>query len=271
MMHNHSLVTDAGSLITPLILTFNEELNLQRTLDSLTWAKRVLVVDSGSTDRTLQIASSFSNVSISQNSFESFGRQWEFALRQPTVTTDYVLALDADMCVPGPFVDELESVFLRGSFAGGVVPFRLVVGRRALAGGLYPPQLRIFKKQQAVPGQRGHAHSFSVSGSVYRFKNRIVHDDRKPFSRWIQAQLKYAQLELERIEKSPVPLIRDRLRRHGLMPLVMGLLSYCAAGGPLRGRAALQYALERALFECILGLRLVADGVDPHGSHSQQT
>ena len=48
--------------ITPMILTFNEEANIGRTLAKLTWAKKILIIDSGSTDRTLEIASQYPQV-----------------------------------------------------------------------------------------------------------------------------------------------------------------------------------------------------------------
>ena len=61
--------------ITPVILTYNEEPNLGRTLESLRWAPRVVVVDSGSTDATRAIAERFSNVAWFERRFDDFARQ----------------------------------------------------------------------------------------------------------------------------------------------------------------------------------------------------
>ena len=247
----------AASRVTPLILTFNEEPNLRRTLRALAWAHEVVIVDSGSTDQTIEIARSFSNVRVVERPFDSHGRQWEFGVRNTGITTEYVMALDADMEVPADFVVELDRRFLPGAFAGGVVRFQMVYEKRALAGGIYPAQLRIFRRDAVLVSQRGHTQVFQIDGATYSFKARIRHEDWKPFSRWILAQLKYAHLELERIESSAHVSWRDRLRRLGLMPIAVGILSYMRAGGPLLGKASLRYALERTVFECLLGLQLI--------------
>ena len=67
--------------ITPLVLTFNEEANIGRTLARLTWAPRVVVVDSHSTDRTLEIVRGFPNVEVVQRAFDTFASQWNFGLK----------------------------------------------------------------------------------------------------------------------------------------------------------------------------------------------
>ena len=66
--------------ITPVILTYNEEPNIGPTLASLEWASRVVVVDSGSTDRTAEIARSFPNAAWYVRSFDSHRAQWSYAI-----------------------------------------------------------------------------------------------------------------------------------------------------------------------------------------------
>ena len=83
--------------VTPVILTYNEEPNLGATLTSLTWASRIVVVDSGSSDRTAEIARSFPNVAWFVREFDSHSAQWSFAVHGTSVDTRYLLALDADM------------------------------------------------------------------------------------------------------------------------------------------------------------------------------
>src|SRR5438270_13866515 len=81
--------------ITPLILTFNEEENIARTIGKLSWAKEVVVIDSGSTDRTIELArATHPNVRIVERIFDTHAAQWNFGLAQ--VRTPWVLSLDAD-------------------------------------------------------------------------------------------------------------------------------------------------------------------------------
>jgi glycosyltransferase involved in cell wall biosynthesis len=69
-------------LITPLILTYNEAPNIDRTLRPLSWAKEVIVIDSGSTDETLAICKKFQNVRIVIRPFDNHTAQWNFGLQQ---------------------------------------------------------------------------------------------------------------------------------------------------------------------------------------------
>ena len=243
--------------ITPVVLTFDEEANLRRNLDSLRWAERVVVVDSGSTDATESIAKEFPNVAWHVRQFDKHLAQWEYGIRETGITTDYVLALDADMQVSESFLHELENEFPCGQAMGGVAPFEYRYHGRALSGSLCPPQLRLFQRSKVSITQPDHTQSFSVDGSVYRFKSRLVHDDRKPIERWVASQLAYQQLNEQGLSNGGRRRWRDQLRRMGLMPPIIGVLAYLRAGGPFKGAAAARYAYERMTTESILALRLM--------------
>ena len=81
--------------VSIVILTFNEECNIERCLSSLTRFKDIHIVDSGGSDRTLELAQLY-NVSISFNNFVSFGEQRNFAHENCALKYDWVLHLDAD-------------------------------------------------------------------------------------------------------------------------------------------------------------------------------
>ena len=66
------------SSITPLVLTYNEQANLSRTLERLNWAKEVVVLDSFSKDKTCEIARSHSNVRLIQRVFDTFAGKKTF-------------------------------------------------------------------------------------------------------------------------------------------------------------------------------------------------
>src|SRR6185437_2365744 len=243
--------------VTPALLTFNEEPNLKRTLDTLTWAERVIVVDSNSTDATQEIARSFSNVDLHIRPFVSYQDQWEFAVHAPGICSRYVMTLDADMRVTPALLAEIE-LFLSKGYEGGLIPLELWSLGRPLKGSLCRPQLRLFKSKCVEIGQIGHTQHFQVGGRLYRFKQPLIHDDRKPVDRWIKSQTAYPALECNRLSRTMPSSWKDKLRAAGLMPLLAGASAYVRAGGPWSGKPAYQYALERFTYESLLAMRMLA-------------
>jgi len=246
-----------ADLVTPLVLTYNEEPNIGRTLDSLRWANRVVVLDSGSTDQTEAIARNYANVSWLVRKFDNHRAQWEYGIRETGITTPFVLALDADMHAPDELLREIEDPFLTGNFAGGSMPFDYRYSGHALAGSLCPPQIRIFRKDSVKVDQSDHTQIFSVSGKIYQFRTRLIHDDRKSLERWVESQLRYQVLNEQTIWSNAYPPLKGFLRRVGLMPPIVGLLAYVKAGGPFYGAAAVRYAYERAVGESLLAMRVM--------------
>jgi glycosyltransferase involved in cell wall biosynthesis len=66
--------------ITPILITYNEQPNIERTLTRLSWAKDIVIVDSFSTDDTLNIIQQFKQVRLFQRTFDSHANQWNYAL-----------------------------------------------------------------------------------------------------------------------------------------------------------------------------------------------
>ena len=254
--------------ITPLILTYNEEPNIPRTLYSLNWAERVVVLDSGSSDQTEAICRSFPNVEWRVRTFDSHRNQWSYGVYNTDINTKFVLALDADMVVPPAFAEELTSCFLPRDFAGGWVPFKYSVLGRKLPGSIYPTQLRLFKPSLVQITQKGHTQEFSSSGELYRFKSHLIHDDRKSLERWVTSQVIYSALEAKHIESGETSRIWNRLRLAGLTPMIAPVLAYLRAGGPFSGRAAVRYAYERTLYECLLVIRLLSKNIENNNEAS---
>jgi glycosyltransferase involved in cell wall biosynthesis len=251
----------ARDAITPVILTLNEEANIRSTLEPLSWARRVIVLDSGSTDRTETIAKTFQNVDWMTRRFDTHAEQWRHALTAAGVSTEYALALDADMRVSDDLLRETESAFLDRRFAGGLISFEFRVYGRELAGTLCPAQLRLFRPGGVRISQPGHTQCFSIDGPVYDFTARLVHEDRKPLDLWLASQLRYARLERDRLESAPrggwKAGWKDVLRRRGLMPPIAALAAWLRAGGPFGGAQARFYASQRLAYECILQMQLL--------------
>src|SRR5438093_13761195 len=91
--------------VTVLILTYNEGPNIRRTLEKLLWARRIIVVDSFSTDETLEIIRTHKRIEVIQRRFDNHMSQWNYGLDQ--VDTDWVVCLDADFNLPGPCISVL--------------------------------------------------------------------------------------------------------------------------------------------------------------------
>lgn len=96
-----------GGGISVIVITRNEEANLPECLTSVTWADEVIVVDSGSTDRTREIAGAH-GAKVVPHEFQGFGPQKEYALS--LASTPWVLSLDADERVPGELREEIRTV-----------------------------------------------------------------------------------------------------------------------------------------------------------------
>src|SRR5262245_59962445 len=125
--------------ITPLILTYHEAPNIARTLAALSWAGEIVVVDSFSDDDTVAIASSFPNVRVVQRAFDSHRNQWEFGLKETTISTPWVLALDADYVVSDELVAEMKDLKPAEQTVGYRASFVYCINGRKLRSGIYPP------------------------------------------------------------------------------------------------------------------------------------
>src|SRR6476661_7228254 len=104
--------------ITPLILTYKEARNIARSLGALGWAEEVGGVDSFSDDNTVQIAKSFPHVRVFQRAFDCHRNQWEFGLKETSISTPWVLALDADYVLSDEIIAELNNLMPEHQTAG---------------------------------------------------------------------------------------------------------------------------------------------------------
>jgi len=245
--------------ITPLILTWNEAPNIGRVLERLRWARRVVVVDSGSDDGTQSIVSTFPNAVLIERAFDSHAQQWNFALHSTGIETDWVLALDADYVLPEAMTGELKALEPPSNCSGFAAAFRYFIGGRALRGSLYPPVTVLFRRDGARFVQEGHTQRLQASGDVGQLRHLIDHDDRKPLSRWLLSQDRYAQLEADVLASTPWQRLRwqDRLRSLiFIAPWLAPIYALLVKGAILDGAPGLPYALQRGIPEAILYMKL---------------
>lgn len=244
--------------ITPLILTYNEEANLARCLARLAWAREVVVVDSRSTDGTKAAASRHGNVRFLERAFDHHTAQWNFGVDQ--VTTEWVLALDADYVLEPGFEQELAALQPAAELAACAASFRYCINGHPLRGTLYPPRLVLFRRAKCRYEQDGHTQLLRAGGPTTALRTRILHDDRKPLSHWVWSQDRYAKLEAEKLAAPPRTRLgfNDRLRQTIVLgPPAVLLYTLFARGVILDGWAGWYYALQRTLAETLLSLRLI--------------
>jgi len=255
--------------ITPLILTFNESPNIGRALGRLTWSRDIVVVDSCSSDDTLQVVGRYSNARAVQRRFDSHAQQWNFGLAETSIATDWVLALDADYILTEDFLQELRNLDPEADVAGYRVRFRYCVAGRPLRGAVYTPVIVLYRRSRAEYVQDGHTQRVRISGRVLDLENTILHDDRKPLQHWLEAQSRYMKIEAEHLRGrrfSELP-IQDRLRRLIVIaPAAMFIYCMFVKGNILDGRAGMYYALQRAVAEGILSLYLLQSLLSPDRS-----
>jgi glycosyltransferase involved in cell wall biosynthesis len=246
--------------IDVLILTYNEEPNIARTLAALGQFPRIVVVDSGSTDRTCEIAASHPNVRIERHPFKSHATQWTFGLAECRLQAPWVLALDADYVLGAELVDEISSLSPPGDVGGYRARFQYMVLGRPLSASLYPPIVILYRREGASYMQDGHTHRLVPRGRLLELQHFVSHDDRKPFAAWLAAQDRYARLECDVLRAARWGDLKwsDRVRRLLVIaPWLVPLYCLFLRGGVFDGRAGLLYAAQRAIAETILSARLL--------------
>ncbi len=252
---------ECGDMIslTALVLTYNEQENIRRNLEALVWVPKVIVVDSFSTDRTLEIARSFPNVQIVQRAFDNHANQWNAGLDR--IDTEWALTLDADYVLTAELQEEIKKLEPASDLALYWGDFDYCVLGRPLRAHVYPPRVVLFRTKRARYVGEGHTQQLRVKGKLAKFKGKIWHDDRKPLNRWFQSRERNAELEARSLlEAKSEDLSRlDRLRKNGIIlaPMVMPIYLLLIRGLVFDGWNGWYYTFQRTIAEMMLALRLL--------------
>jgi len=158
------------------MIAMNEEANLPRTLESVRWADEIIVVDSGSKDRTLEIAQSF-GAKTTYHAFGGHGEQKNVAL--DLCTSDWILLLDGDEVLTPELQEEIRQVLSGepGFVAYWIPRLNLIFGRWIRHGGFYPDRkLRLFRRGSARLSEGVGPHSTpQFEGPKGRLKHDMLH------------------------------------------------------------------------------------------------
>ena len=266
-------------MISVVILTMNEAINLPRCLASVDWCDDILVLDSGSTDATVEIAKS-ANARVMHRSFDSFAGQRNHAMEGGGLRHPWVLHLDADEVVRPELERELRAIATSASSGFPVyrIPARIIFrGRWLRHAGMYPAyQVRFGRRESLRFVDHGHGQrevqppeqvgTISAAFDHYNF-SKGVND-------WFARHLRYAKEEARQsLRERAEPLRISGLlsadateRRRSLKRLANRLpfrpslrfaYAYLLRGGFLDGAAGLQYARMLATYQRFIDLNLV--------------
>lgn len=244
--------------ITPLIITYNEAPNIGRTLAQLRWAKRVIILDSYSTDNTLEIARGYANVEILQRPFDTFAGQLNYGLAQ--INSLWALTLDADYFITEELIQELHGLTEDAPFNSYFISFKFCIFGKPLTSTILPARDALFRRDQATFVEDGHAQKLSIKGPAGHLKGFIHHDDRKEFSRWLWAQSKYMPIETEKLSTTPLAQLSfpDRVRKKKrYLPLMVIVFTQTRAKCLFDGWIGWHYSLQRAVAEALLAMHLI--------------
>lgn len=244
--------------LTVLILTFNERENIGRALEMLRWAPRIIVLDSFSTDETCEIARAYSNVEVLKHAFETFADQCNFGLTQ--IASDWVLSLDADYLLTDNLISEIRELSDQPGVSGYRARFHYCIHGEPLRRTLLPPRTILYRRSEATYCNEGHGHRVGIDGKIAQLNGYILHDDRKPLSRWFESQSRYSTVEAQHLLKneSSELSVADRIRKL-ILPAPFLILAYTLFGQLLifDGWRGWYYVIQRTIAELMLSLRLL--------------
>ena len=191
--------------ISVIVLTFNEETNIAPCLDTIVdWAGEVFIVDSGSTDRTLNIISQY-QAQVVHHPFENYSRQRNWAQASLPLSNQWVFHIDADERVSAPLIGELRQLFANppmGCSTDGFIVRRLIhfLGRPITHGGIYPTyHCRIFKKELGHCEDREYDQHFIVKGETRTIEADLVEMTASSLFSWTARHNKWAQMEASQL------------------------------------------------------------------------
>lgn len=187
--------------ISVLVLTYNEEKNLPHLLESLKgWVNEVCIVDSGSTDRTVEIANAF-GAQVKVNPFRTQAEQFNWGLENFTFQSDWVMRMDADELVMPELAAELREKLstFPPSVTGLYVKRRVYFMGRWIRHGAYYPTwlLRIFRIGKAYSENRWmDEHLVLIEGTAERLENDIIDENHNGLRAFTLKHENYAEREM---------------------------------------------------------------------------
>jgi ADP-heptose:LPS heptosyltransferase len=190
-------IPDKAIYLSALIITYNEEHNIKHVLEDLNFADEILVIDSFSTDKTVQIAESFRNVKVTQHAFENYAIQRNFAIS--LAKGEWILFIDADERLTSSLKNEIiQTVQNKGSYTAYYFnrTFMFCNKRLHYSGWQTDKIIRLFRKEKANYSLQKTVHEkLHTNGKVGKLKNKLIHYSYTDYSSYKEKMISYGKLK----------------------------------------------------------------------------
>lgn len=264
--------------ITCIILTYNEEKHIARCLESVcTISKKVYVVDSLSSDKTVEIASAYSNVQVFQHKWPgNQAAQFNWALENLNITTTWILRMDADEYLGEELIDEIkEKLPTLKSDVSGIILKREVIfmGKLLKYGKLKTVKLlRLWRTGFGVIENREmDEHTILKDGKCMLFKEVFYDANLNGIEEWIKKHIDYSNREVKVVESAQLSdsTMSSRNQQKSIyysFPLFWRcffffILRYVFLGGFLDGKPGFVWHFMQCLwYRTLIDVRLMERG-----------
>jgi len=188
--------------ISVVFLTYNDQHLIEDGLTSVkAWASEIIVVDSGSTDRTLEIVRRYTD-QIVTHPFENYAEQRNWAQSSVPIANEWILHIDSDERVTPELYAALQQLFSGGQLEGvdGIIfPRRTVfMGRWIRYGGHYPVyHLRLYRKSKGQCEDRLSDQHYTVAGTVIKAQGDLIDVISTNLEAWMLRHVRWAGLEVQ--------------------------------------------------------------------------
>lgn len=226
-------------ILSVAVITFNEENHIRRTLESVKWADEIVIVDSGSTDRTVEISREYTD-KIIQHDWLGFAAQKNLAIDK--TTGDWVLSLDADEPVEPSLATEIRTIISSPDVhAGYFIPRKtFFLGKQIRHGGWYPDyNLRLFQKGKGRFEDRAVHESVKVRGTTGKTKHAILHYAYTDLASYLSSIDKYSTLAVQVMAGNGISKFKTGWVNILLRPLFTFLYKYIFRLGFMDGKHGL--------------------------------
>lgn len=189
--------------ITAIILTYNEEKNIKDCLDSIYgFVDEIYVVDSYSTDGTLDIVKAYHDVKVVHHAFENYSKQRNWAFENLAIRNDFIFNMDADHRAMPQLIDELKLTFRKGIPAdiNGFMASRrtMFMGKWIKKGGHYPVyHAIIFRKGNGMCEVKNYDQHFIIHGEAMVLQSNVIDIITESITTFTSRHNTWATLEAE--------------------------------------------------------------------------